>query len=53
MITYNGLAYTQTVFGAYSGGKISGRDASSLLNVKLNGFFISPGFFNTNRDRIV
>jgi Zn-dependent peptidase ImmA (M78 family) len=38
MITYNGLAFTQTVFGAYSGGKLSGRDASSLLNVKLNNF---------------
>lgn len=35
-VSHNGLLYTQTVIGAYMGGRISGRDASSLLSVKLN-----------------
>jgi Zn-dependent peptidase ImmA (M78 family)/DNA-binding XRE family transcriptional regulator len=32
----NGHSFTRTVLGAYGGGNISGRDASSLLNVKVN-----------------
>jgi Zn-dependent peptidase ImmA (M78 family) len=35
-ISNNGLLYTQTVIGAYQGGHILGRDASSLLEVKIN-----------------
>lgn len=35
-VSQNGLAFTQTVVSAYSGGNISGRDASSLLGVKVN-----------------
>lgn len=35
-VSHNGLLYTQTVISAYLGGRISGRDASSLLGVKLN-----------------
>jgi len=38
MVTWNGLAFTQVVMGAYSGEKITGRDASVLLNVKINNF---------------
>lgn len=34
----NGYAFTQTVVGAFMGGSISGRDASSLLNAKINNF---------------
>lgn len=32
----NGHAYTQTVISAYKGGQISGREASTLLGVKVN-----------------
>ena len=35
-VSQNGYAFTQTVIGAFAGGAISGRDASSLLNVKVN-----------------
>jgi len=35
-VSQNGYAFTQTVIGAFVGGAISGRDASSLLNVKVN-----------------
>jgi Zn-dependent peptidase ImmA (M78 family) len=35
-VSSNGYAFTQTVVGAYVGGALSGRDASSLLNVKIN-----------------
>ncbi|MDD5618613.1 MAG: ImmA/IrrE family metallo-endopeptidase [Candidatus Omnitrophica bacterium] len=38
MVTYNGLSFTQMVIGAYSSGKLAGRDASSLLDVKINNF---------------
>ncbi|NLW46304.1 MAG: ImmA/IrrE family metallo-endopeptidase [Firmicutes bacterium] len=37
-LSHNGYLYTQTVIGAYLSGKVSGRDASSLLGVKLNHF---------------
>ena len=36
MVTQNGLSFTQTVLGAYFGGRITGRTASGLLNVKVN-----------------
>lgn len=35
-LSKNGYAFTETVVGAFLGGAISGRDASSLLNVKTN-----------------
>ncbi len=35
-LSNNGYAYTQTVASAFKGGQISGREASSLLGVKVN-----------------
>ena len=35
-VSKNGYAFTQTVVGAFAGGAISGRDASTLLDVKVN-----------------
>ena len=32
----NGYAFTQTIVSAYEGGSISGREASGLLDVKIN-----------------
>lgn len=36
LLSKNGKAYSQTVLGAYYSGTISGRETSSLLNIKLN-----------------
>ena len=35
-VVHNGVAFTQTVLGAYYGGAVSGRDTAGLLGVKLN-----------------
>jgi len=37
-VANNGYAFTRTVIGAFSGGSLSGREASALLGVKLNYF---------------
>lgn len=37
-LSNNGYAFTQTVISAFMSGKLPGRDASSLLNVKINNF---------------
>jgi len=37
-LSNNGYAFTQTVISAFMSGKLLGRDASSLLNVKINNF---------------
>ncbi len=38
MVAKNGYAFTQTVVSAFMAGSLTGRDASSLLNVKVNNF---------------
>lgn len=35
-VSRDGYAYTQTVLTAYHGGRVSGREISGLLNIKLN-----------------